>query len=107
MPTYEYACSLCGHQLEIFQSIRAERLVTCPACSKEGLRRLIGTGAGIIFKGTGFYQTDYKKAAPSSGESAKEGGEKPAAPVSGDTSAKKPAAAASAPAGKSTSSTST
>jgi len=73
MPTYEYACTLCGHQMDIFQSIKDERLVTCPQCKEDGLKRLIGTGAGLIFKGSGFYQTDYK----GGGNSGKEGsGEK-------------------------------
>lgn len=69
MPTYEYSCELCGHQLEIFQSMNDERLVTCPACSKDGLKRLIGRGAGIIFKGTGFYETDYKRPSDSGSSS--------------------------------------
>jgi putative FmdB family regulatory protein len=60
MPTYEYACDSCGHEFEEFQSITAKPLRKCPACKKPALRRLIGTGAGIIFKGSGFYQTDYR-----------------------------------------------
>ncbi|MDP8265807.1 MAG: zinc ribbon domain-containing protein [Candidatus Aceula meridiana] len=61
MPTYEYECSECGHGLEIFQSMTEKRLTECPECKKEGLQRLIGTGSGVIFKGSGFYETDYKK----------------------------------------------
>jgi putative FmdB family regulatory protein len=61
MPTYEYACKLCGHQFEIFQSIKDESLRRCPSCKKLGLRRLISGGAGLIFKGTGFYETDYRR----------------------------------------------
>ena len=60
MPTYDYLCEKCGHRFEQFQSIRASALRKCPECSKMGLKRLIGTGAGIIFKGSGFYQTDYR-----------------------------------------------
>lgn len=60
MPTYEYVCDSCGHAFEEFQSITAKALRKCPACRKSALRRLIGTGAGIIFKGSGFYQTDYR-----------------------------------------------
>jgi putative FmdB family regulatory protein len=60
MPTYEYACNSCGHEFEEFQSITAKPLRKCPECKKSTLRRLIGTGAGIIFKGSGFYQTDYR-----------------------------------------------
>ncbi len=59
MPTYDYRCTGCGYQLELFQAMSAEPLKICPQC-KGGLKRLIGTGAGPIFKGTGFYQTDYK-----------------------------------------------
>src|SRR3954470_18919737 len=61
MPTYEYACPKCGHQFEQFQSMRDEPLKKCPKCGKTGLKRLVGGGAGLIFKGTGFYITDYKK----------------------------------------------
>lgn len=60
MPTYEYQCRKCGHQFEKFQSITAEPLKTCPKC-KGKVARLVSGGAGIIFKGSGFYQTDYKK----------------------------------------------
>ena len=60
MPTYEYACDACGHEFEEFQSITADPLKKCPECGKNKLRRLIGTGAGIIFKGSGFYETDYR-----------------------------------------------
>ena len=61
MPTYDYECKRCDHQFEEFQSITAKPLRKCPACGRMGLRRLIGAGAGIIFKGSGFYATDYKK----------------------------------------------
>ena len=60
MPTYAYACDACGHEFEQFQSITAAALKKCPSCNKMKLRRLIGAGAGIIFKGSGFYQTDYR-----------------------------------------------
>ncbi|MHC4266050.1 MAG: FmdB family zinc ribbon protein [Planctomycetota bacterium] len=60
MPTYEYRCDDCGHEFEEFQSIKASSLRKCPECGKNGLKRLLGTGAGIIFKGSGFYQTDYR-----------------------------------------------
>jgi putative FmdB family regulatory protein len=60
MPTYEYRCSSCEHTLEAFQSISAEPLTVCPRCSAPALKRLIGTGAGFIFKGSGFYITDYR-----------------------------------------------
>lgn len=60
MPTYDYQCSNCNHEFEQFQSITAKPLRKCPECGKNSLRRLMGTGAGIIFKGSGFYQTDYR-----------------------------------------------
>ncbi|MDF3130352.1 zinc ribbon domain-containing protein [Kiritimatiellaeota bacterium B1221] len=60
MPTYDYECQECNHQLEAFHAMSAEPLKDCPACGKPALKRLIGTGAGVIFKGSGFYQTDYR-----------------------------------------------
>jgi putative FmdB family regulatory protein len=60
MPTYEYTCEACGHHFDEFQSITAEPLKKCPACGKRKLRRGFGGGAAIIFKGSGFYQTDYR-----------------------------------------------
>ncbi|MBI2618532.1 MAG: zinc ribbon domain-containing protein [Ignavibacteriales bacterium] len=60
MPTYEYKCSECGHTFEEFQSISAQPLTQCPSCGKQTLRRILGGGAGMIFKGQGFYLTDYK-----------------------------------------------
>jgi putative FmdB family regulatory protein len=60
MPTYDYKCDACGHQFEEFQSITANPIKKCPKCSKLKLKRLFGTGAGLIFKGSGFYQTDYR-----------------------------------------------
>lgn len=60
MPTYEYACKSCGHRFDEFQSIKAAPLKKCPECGKTALERLIGTGAALIFKGSGFYQTDYR-----------------------------------------------
>jgi len=60
MPTYDYRCGACGHEFEAFQSITAKPLRKCPECGHNTLSRLIGTGGGIIFKGSGFYQTDYR-----------------------------------------------
>ncbi len=60
MPTYGYVCNNCHHEFDAFQSITAKPLRQCPACGKNTLKRLIGTGAGIIFKGSGFYCTDYR-----------------------------------------------
>lgn len=60
MPTYEYKCDYCNYELEVFQSIAAKPLKKCPECGRAALKRLLGTGAGLIFKGSGFYQTDYR-----------------------------------------------
>ena len=62
MPTYEYKCSACGHAFEQFQSMSAPPVKRCPQCGKSKVKRLLGTGAGIIFKGSGFYITDYRDA---------------------------------------------
>jgi len=76
MPTYEYECDACEHRFEELQSFSDEPLTKCPQCKKKKLRRLLGTGAAVIFKGSGFYQTDYrsesyKKAAQAEQEAAK------------------------------------
>jgi len=60
MPTYEYKCGHCGHEFERFQSINAGPVRKCPSCGQNGVKRLIGLGAGVIFKGSGFYETDYR-----------------------------------------------
>jgi putative FmdB family regulatory protein len=60
MPTYEYLCKACGHRFDELQSFSEPTLTKCPACKKKKLERQIGTGAAIIFKGAGFYQTDYR-----------------------------------------------
>ncbi len=70
MPTYAYECQACGHQFEKFQSMTASALRKCPDCSKLKLQRLIGPGAGFIFKGKGFYTTDYRSESYKAGESA-------------------------------------
>jgi putative FmdB family regulatory protein len=70
MPTYDYECDECGHTFELFQSISEPVQKKCPKCGKLKLRRLFGTGAAVVFKGSGFYQTDYRS------ESYKKGAEK-------------------------------
>ena len=66
MPTYDYACPKCGHAFEAFQLMSDKPLTKCPSCKKTGVKRLLGVGAGFVFKGSGFYETDYKtkKGAP-------------------------------------------
>ena len=85
MPTYEYVCTKCGHEMEVFQSMKDAPLSRCPACKKAALKRKVGGGAGLIFKGSGFYITDYKKKsgepAPSAPSPATKPETKPAAPA--------------------------
>jgi len=72
MPTYEYKCSECGNLFEVFHSMNAESVKECPKCGGK-VKRLIGAGSGPIFKGSGFYHTDYKKTKnPDSGETKKD-----------------------------------
>jgi len=80
MPTYEYACKACGHRFEKMQSITAAAIKTCPKCSKRKVVRLIGAGAGLIFKGSGFYATDYRKGAASDAPKCPAAGDKPECP---------------------------
>lgn len=60
MPTYDYQCRACGHRFELFQSMTEPVKRRCPRCARNALERLIGTGAALLFKGSGFYQTDYR-----------------------------------------------
>lgn len=90
MPTYDYECSQCDNKWEEFQSIKAKPLRKCPACGKLKAKRVIGAGAGIIFKGSGFYQTDYrsssyKKAAEADSKAQAESSK----PKSGDSDSSK------------------
>lgn len=71
MPTYEYKCTKCGYLFELFQTMSAEPIKLCPKCNGN-VKRLIGPGAGPIFKGTGFYQTDYKNSKPAKKETSKD-----------------------------------
>ncbi len=101
MPTYSYQCQSCGHQFDKYQSIKADALTDCPECSEPSLKRLLGTGSAVLFKGSGFYTTDYrsesykKRAAadsPSGGESTAgtEGKAAEATATDGSLSDKKP-----------------
>ncbi len=83
MPTYDYKCDNCQHEFEQFQSIKARPIRKCPECGKLSVQRLIGAGAGIIFKGSGFYQTDYRS------ESYKKAAESEKKTTSKDTTKKK------------------
>ena len=102
MPTYDYVCKNCDHQWELFQSMKDNPVRKCPSCGKLKANRVIGPGAGIIFKGSGFYQTDYrsdsykkaaaadKKSQPSS-ESKSSSGKSDSSSSAGSTSTNKKA----------------
>ena len=78
MPTYDYECQACGHHFELFQSMTAKLKRKCPECGKPKLERLIGPGAGFLFKGDGFYITDYRSDSYKAGEKAAADSSKPA-----------------------------
>lgn len=92
MPTYEYECKSCGHTFDVFQNMSDEPLKVCPECGKE-LRRLIGGGTGIIFKGSGFYVTDKNKSSGGASSKVKKDAP-PAADASVKPASDKPAAEA-------------
>ncbi|MDE0961039.1 MAG: zinc ribbon domain-containing protein [Planctomycetota bacterium] len=89
MPTYDYLCDGCGHGFELFQKVDAKLKKTCQECGQKKLRRLIGAGGGIIFKGSGFYETDYrsseykKRQKEESGSSSKDAGKSDAGKSAG------------------------
>lgn len=95
MPTYEYACQKCSHEFEQFQSIKDEPLKRCPRCKGKVVRK-IGTGGGLLFKGSGFYITDYRS------ESYKKGAKSDASSGSGAKTENKPAASPAKGGGSST-----
>ena len=95
MPTYDYVCDACEHQFEEFQSFTEKPLKKCPTCKKPKLRRLFGAGAAVLFKGSGFYQTDYRSESYKSAAKADQEASKPAAETNGTNgAAAKPAAKA-------------
>lgn len=97
MPTYDYICETCNHEFEAFESIKADPQTECPACHAASLRRKIGPGAAILFKGSGFYQTDYRSDSYKKAAKADSNASKPADSGGGNGSAaksdSKPAAA--------------
>lgn len=94
MPTYDYRCAACGHQLEIFHGIAEKPRKTCPRCKKPRLERLISAGAGLVFKGSGFYLTDYRSESYKAGEKREQGA------TGSGAGAEKPEAAAKSEAAK-------
>lgn len=100
MPTYDYVCDACGHEFEAFESIKADPQTVCPSCAKTTLRRKIGAGAAILFKGSGFYQTDYRSESYKNAAKADKPASEPATPAasgSGSTSSKADSASAGKP----------
>lgn len=96
MPTYEYECRACGHAFETMHSMTAPVLRKCPKCGKLKLDRLVSGGAGVIFKGSGFYETDYKRTRRG-GESAHSSGKDDKRPGSDAKPESKPAETKPAP----------
>lgn len=99
MPTYDYKCDKCGHTWELFQSITADAIKKCPSCKSQKAKRVIGPGAGILFKGSGFYQTDYrsdsyKKGAEADKKSESSASESKSESKSTDSASSKPTEAA-------------
>ena len=84
MPTYDYLCEDCGHKFELFQSINDSLKRKCPECGKPKLRRLFGTGAAIVFKGSGFYETDYRSESYKKGAAAEKKDKESKEPKSSD-----------------------
>ena len=88
MPTYDYICDGCGHAFELFQSMTDPLKKTCPKCKKKKLRRLIGTGGAIVFKGSGFYKTDYRSESYKKGAAADSNAAKPDSGQKSDSGSK-------------------
>jgi putative FmdB family regulatory protein len=78
MPTYQYQCKKCGFELEELQSMKEPPLVHCPRCKTDNLARIMSSGSGLIFKGSGFYLTDYRKSAKDTQKTVKKGDTKSA-----------------------------
>ena len=103
MPTYDYVCRACEHAFEHFQGMSDPLLRTCPECGKRKLERLIGSGAGIVFKGSGFYETDYKRKGSGGSEGSSSGGSDKGSGSGGSGSGSSTSKAADKPADKPTS----
>lgn len=101
MPTYDYKCDACGHAFERFHSMSAPPIKRCPECGKSKVKRLLGTGAGLIFKGNGFYITDYRDKSYNEAAKKDAGGGSDSKASSGDSKSSSGKESASASAGKS------
>ncbi len=106
MPTYDYVCGSCGHEFEAFESIKADPQKQCPRCDTSSLRRKIGPGAAILFKGSGFYQTDYRSDSYKKAAKADSSASKPADSSSAAAKTESKPAASAAPSSSGTGSSS-
>lgn len=88
MPTYDYECDGCGHAWEMFQRIVEDPIKQCPECKKKKARRLFGTGSAVMFKGSGFYETDYRSESYKKGEKAAKEASTKKSDTSGDKGSK-------------------
>src|SRR3954465_5911196 len=102
MPTYDYICDACAHEFEAFESIKADSQTVCPTCHEPRLRRKIGAGAAILFKGSGFYQTDYRSESYKKGAQAEKTPPGPANPADTSSTPKAPEAPKASTSGPST-----
>lgn len=103
MPTYEYRCDECGHAFEAFQRISDQPVRVCPECGKRKVRRLISSGGGIVFKGSGFYATDYRKTPRPSEDSGKSSSSTSDSTSGSDSTSDKSSASGSSSSGSSAS----
>jgi len=85
MPTYEYVCESCNHRFDEFQSMKDEPLKVCPKCNEAQLRRLFGCGAAVLFKGSGFYETDYRSESYKKAAKAEQDASKPSTTTTSST----------------------
>jgi putative FmdB family regulatory protein len=88
MPTYDYECDACGHTWEMFQRIVEDPIKKCPKCNKKKARRLFGTGSAVMFKGSGFYETDYRSESYKKGAKAAKDAKAPKSDSGGDKTSK-------------------
>lgn len=106
MPTYDYSCPDCGHKFQSFHSMSADPIKDCPSCENKNVRRLIGAGAGLIFKGSGFYITDYRSKSYTDGKQ-KDGSSSSSSSSSDSSSSKAPTTSTPAASSSSSSTSST
>ena len=102
MPTYDYICDACQHEFEAYESIKADSQTICPTCQEPKLRRKIGAGAAILFKGSGFYQTDYRSESYKKGAQADKPADSSSSSSTSASGSSSPAPAKSEPAKPST-----